>query len=329
MGIKAMTTDRFKESVFKKHGDKVEILSEYNGGTKSINFVYHCDLHGDTYKTINAKNILTKHFQPCDECRKDLKSTKGRQTTGNKEFYYDRLKLYVESKGGTLITPKWTTAKSLYVVHCGNIEHPNFQSNADSLVNKPQWCPYCSGRNGDFQKQISDIIKLKDGTLLSDYKNATKHVEVKCNIHNYTWDIMPLNIKKGRWCPICSLPYSEKVVYDYLINNGYKIEVQYKFNDLISDNKELLKFDFGILDNKDDLQGLIEVDDEEHRYNSTQPRRVKARLRDKEKDKYCINNNIKLFRMEYNNNIDSFKDYNWYYGYIHRSLKDFLNSLNN
>ena len=52
------TTEQFKEDVFKKHGDKVEILSEYLGDTKPIDILYHCEKHGDVYKTLNAKNIF-------------------------------------------------------------------------------------------------------------------------------------------------------------------------------------------------------------------------------------------------------------------------------
>lgn len=325
------STEQFKEDVFKKHDNKVEILSEYLGDTKPIDFVYHCEKHGDTYKTMNAKNIFGKSFQPCKQCDKELKSLKGKMRAkhNDKNYYLKRLQDYCNSMGGRLISTEWTTAKDLYEVDCGNPDHPNFWSNADSLVNKPQWCPYCSGRNGDFNTKYKKIIESKDGRMLSNYVDGKTHIKIKCNKDGYEWGMYPSNIIKDRWCPICNLPYSERVVYDYLVNTypEYKIIVQYGFDNLRGKTNELLKYDFAILNYKYNLLCLIEIDDEEHRYNHKQERRVKARQRDKIKDQYCLDNNIKLFRLEYHNN-KNFKDYDWYYQYIHNNLKDFLFKLN-
>ena len=332
MGVKLQSTDIYKQKVFAKRGDKVEILSEYLGGTEPIDFVYHCEKHGDTYKTLNAKNVLASCFQPCKQCDIELKSSKGKSKNMNKDYQYNRLKQFCESKGGKLISTVWTIAKDTYEIHCGNPEHPNFFSNADGVLNSAEnWCPYCCGRKGNFEKEITDIINSKNGILLTPYKLSTEHVSIKCNIHNYIWPMMPLNIKKGRWCPVCNLPYSEKVPYDYLVDNypSYNIRVQYTFDDLMGENGEHLKYDLGILDDTDKLLGIVEIDDDEHRYNHTQPRRVKARERDKTKDKYCKDNNIPLFRLEYYNGRKMFKDRDWYYNYIHKNLNEFLNSIIN
>lgn len=324
---KSLTTEQFKEKVYNKHGKKVEILGEYIKSTIPISFVYHCDVHGDTIKSINAKNILMNCFQPCKLCNSIIMSNK--QSSQDKNVNYNRLLTYVNVKGGVLYTEKWDKAKSIYEIHCGNPEHPHFFSNADKLLNSKQWCPYCCGRKGDFEKEIEKIINDKNGKLLTSYNNSNTHVKVLCNTHNYKWDVLPLNIKKGRWCPVCNLPYSEKVAYDYLVHNDFKIRVQYKFNDLAGENNELLKFDFGIVDENENLLGLIEVDDSEHYFNTKHDRRIKARLRDKRKDEYCNLNNIKLFRLKYENNNDNFQDYNWYYEYIHKNLINYLNIIKN
>lgn len=39
------------------------------GSEKPINLVYHCPIHGDTYTTINAKNICKPYFLPCKKCQ--------------------------------------------------------------------------------------------------------------------------------------------------------------------------------------------------------------------------------------------------------------------
>lgn len=316
-----MTTEEFKNKVYTKHGDKVEILSEYIGQTEPIDILYHCEKHGDIYKTLNAKNIFGISFQPCKECDLEKKSISGHNKFKTKEELYKRLKKYIEEQGGNLISKKWTKAKDDYMIECG--EGHIFITTADCLLGKKQWCPYCYGRKGDFQEEIENIVESKNGILLSRYSSAKTHVKVRCNIHNYEWEITPSNLRKGRWCPICNLPYSEKVVYDYLINNKYIFKIQYTFDDLKSENDELLKFDFAILDNLNNVLGIIEIDDQEHRYNTKQPRRLKSRERDIQKNKYCKNNKIPIFRLEYKLN-KKYLSYDWYYNYINNTLYTYL-----
>jgi hypothetical protein len=122
------------------------------------------------------------------------------------------------------------------------------------------------------------------------------------------------------------LPFSEKVVYDYLVNNKFNVKVQYTFDDLLGDNNEKLKYDFALLNNKGELLQLIEVDDCEHWYNHQSERRLKARHRDEMKDEYCEVNNIILHRMIYPFKKDEIT-YEEYYNYIDSQLKLILKEL--
>lgn len=174
------------------------------------------------------------------------------------------------------------------------------------------------------------MLKSKDGQLLSGYNGAYNYVTVKCNKHNYIWDMLPSNIKKGRWCPICSMGFNEKVVWDYFNNIQCNIKIQYSFDDLIGKNNEKLKYDFAVFDSNDNLICLVEVDDEEHRdrHLGNTPRQIarkKAILRDKQKDKYCAENNIPLYRMEVPFRNNKKWEYQDYYRYINTELKDIVN----
>ncbi len=321
----------FKNKVYEYHGNKVDLLSEYNGGNKQINIVYHCEFHGDTYKTINAKNICKPYFLPCKECQSinKRKSSAAKENKG-KEYYYQRLKDYCESRGGTLLNSEWTTAKDTYQFKCANIDHPVFYSTADSLYSGSHWCPYCCGRKGNFEDEIVEIIKSKKGELLSTYISQDKYVKVLCKEHNYVWDILPFNIKKGRWCPVCNLPFSEKTVFDYLTNHNISFDIQYKFDNLYGENNELLRFDFAIFKNNNnkELYCLFEIDDCEHWYNHKQERRVKARERDILKNQYCLKNNITFYRIPY---IFSKKavSYVEYYEYLDSQLGNIIKPLLN
>lgn len=329
MGHVAKDPKWFEEKVKNYHNDKVTILSEYQGSEKPISIIYHCDEHGDTHTTLNAKNICKPYFLPCKKCQSNNKSKSARTTKKDPDFYYNRIKKYCESRGGTILSDKWITAKTTYKFKCGNPEHPIFESTADALYSGFHWCPYCCGRRGNFEDKIREIVEAKNGELLSEYKNANTYVKVKCNEHNYTWNVLPSNLKKGRWCPICTLPYSEKVVWDYLNTFRLNIAIQYKFDDLQGKNNEKLKYDFAVLSNSGNLIYLIEVDDEEHRDNHDNcPRRQISGLRDIKKDNYCSENNIKLYRMEVPFRQDKKWDYDDYYRYINTELKSIVNIAN-
>ena len=56
MANRKMSHDDFVKKVKDYHGNKVEILSDYKGTDNKIKIIYHCELHGDTYTKLTAKN---------------------------------------------------------------------------------------------------------------------------------------------------------------------------------------------------------------------------------------------------------------------------------
>lgn len=324
------TNEWFLNKVKEYHGNKVEILSEYHGSERPIDLVYHCNQHGDTYTTINAKNVCKSFFLPCKKCQSIRKSQSHKANVGkSKQYYYDRLVEYCHSRGGSVLEKEWTRAKDTYHFKCGNPEHPIFTTTADALYSGEHWCPYCSGRAGNFEERIKDICDKKNGKLLSDYCGAGQKVRVRCDKHNYVWELVANNLVKGRWCPICNMGFNEKTVYDYLKNMNANFQIQYEFNDLVGKNGELLRFDFALLKENGDLYCLVEVDDEEHRYNTftdspRQQQRRNAIERDKAKNQYCKERNILLYRMQVPfNNLRKWS-YDDYYRYINTELKDLV-----
>jgi hypothetical protein len=320
MALRA-TTQEFKDKIYNKYNGKVEILGEYNGGLKSIDFVYHCEKHGDKYSTMKAKNISSnKTFQPCDECMKENK----RHRHMTPDELLSELSQKAKSYGGKLLDYKWVKSKHKYKFKCNNESHPIFEATHDSVTgNKQAWCPYCAGRLGDFQTEIEEIVKSKDGMLLSEYKMAYEYVAVKCNKHDYVWEITPANLRKGRWCYICDMPYSEKVAYDLLIENGYTVTPQYGFEDLLGTNGQKLRFDFAV--SKGSLFALVEIDDNEHRYTFSDTsvrgkQRIEAQQRDIVKDEYCKNKSINLIRVDIDTYSKYYKSESMYKLYLYENL---------
>lgn len=302
-------------------GNKVELVSEYHGKEKKVQIIYHCEKHGDTVAWINAKNIFGLNFCPCKKCQTEKRSRQ-RHSFKDKQYFYNRLKAYCEKRGGEVIEKEWTKAKDIYHFKCSNPEHPIFESTADSIVGKKQWCPYCSGRKGDFEERINQIVTERGGEVVVGYKNSKTHMAIRCKKHNYIWEITPINLIKGRWCPVCSMGSTEKPVWEWLIFHGFNVISQYKFKDLIGDDGNPLRFDFGIIDKNNNLIFLLEVDDESHRSSS----KCYAVLQknDAIKNDYCKLHNIPLYRMPIGRWKITEKGIDWYRNYINEKLSYIL-----
>lgn len=315
MGLAKIQTERYFEKLRAKYGDKVEILSEFQGGESPIMVCYHCEKHGDTIKTMIAKNVFNKKFCPCKECQHEHKS-------GFRSFskidLYNRLADYCASRGGTVIEKEWTKAKDIYHFKCNNPEHPVFESTADSLFSSKHWCPYCSGRMGNFEREIDDIIQSKGGVRIGKYVNVATPIRVKCIEHDFEWDITPCNIKKGRWCPVCNMGFSEKAVWDWYKERDVNIVPQYTFDSFAGDLNNKYRFDFGILSEDGELQYLLEIDDETHRGNCEKYAHV--RQSDKLKDQYCKDHNINLIRIPISYSKLRVMPEEWYRSFIAEKL---------
>lgn len=109
---------------------------------------------------------------------------------------------------------------------------------------------------------------------------------------------------RGRGCPKCKASSGEKKVRDYLIDNGYSFEEQYRFNDCTGLYNKTLPFDFYIKDRNI----AIEFDGQQHfNYNDyfggvdAYERRV---INDQIKNDYCWYNSIKLIRIAHFDDVD-------------------------
>lgn len=102
-------------------------------------------------------------------------------------------------------------------------------------------------------------------------------------------------------CGCASRSIGEENIEKLLQENNIAYAKEYSFKDL--KNKGRLRFDFAIFNNDGQLSHLIEFDGRQHN-NSYTPWNSKETLqerqnRDKIKDKYCQEKNIKLIRISY------------------------------
>lgn len=110
-------------------------------------------------------------------------------------------------------------------------------------------------------------------------------------------------------CGLCNFKSKGEVrTAKILEKNNIPYKAQYRFDDCLSPKGNYLYFDFGILDQNNNLLCLIEYDGEQH-YNKNLQGFFTNQYdyiheRDVIKNEYCQNNNIKLYRIRFDENLD-------------------------
>ena len=124
------------------------------------------------------------------------------------------------------------------------------------------------------------------------------------NCGNDKFEVSGNNLQSGgtKSCG-CVQSWGETLIGQYLRRNNINYSTQYTFQNLISEKGYPLKFDFAIFkDNQ--LNCLIEFDGRQHTLGpeadwAKADSLAALQMRDKLKDEYCKNNNIKLIRISY------------------------------
>ena len=96
----------------------------------------------------------------------------------------------------------------------------------------------------------------------------------------------------------CLASKGELAIEKVLKDNNIKFVKQYSFPNLR--NKELLHFDFALLDEKNNVKYLIEFDGEQHYDVNNRYSTKELLISDMKKNKFCLDNNIPLLRIPYN-----------------------------
>lgn len=175
--------------------------------------------------------------------------------------------------------------------------HGIFEQSPKSHYYNKSGCPYCSGSyKSNTLEFIEKAKKIHNNTYFYDnvnYKTSLDKIIVTCPKHG-DFFITPNNHLQGKGCPICRMSYGERKIKNFLDLNN----IEYIRQKMFSDCKFIkpLKFDFYL----PKYNILIEFDGEQKNNNKLEIRQQKDNI----KNNYCINNNIKLFRILYNDNVE-------------------------
>ena len=155
----------------------------------------------------------------------------------NKEYYANRLKAHIESKGGRLLS-EYNNSHTKVHVECK--KGHKWWATPNKLIHQGTWCPHChinnlSKRIELHASRLEAHVESKGGKLLSEYQNTHTKVHVECK-QGHNWWVIPDNlIKKGTWCPQCHLRDLSKSRESY--GNRFKQLIESKGGKVLSEYK--------------------------------------------------------------------------------------------
>lgn len=155
--------------------------------------------------------------------------------------------------------------------------------------------------NLEFFKELA--IKRGGKCLSTKYVNSHTKLLWMCN-NGHKWEAKPSDIKNlNHWCPVCNESLGERKLRIFFDSNNIKFIREKKFNDCRGEMR-MHSFDFYL----PKYNSLIEYDGKQHYMpvnfcgcsdEDAQKTYIKLKNNDMIKNKYCLNNNIKLIRIPY------------------------------
>ena len=283
----------FIEKCVKIHGNKY-FYNKVNYINNYSKIILECPLHGDFSQTPN--NHLMG--QGCLKCS-------GNHKMSNLEF----IKMSNDIHLNKYLYEKvnYTNCETKVEITCK--KHGSFNQTPYRHL-KGDGCSKCSGKYKPNTEEFIDKCYLSHGDkYIYDkviYYNKHTKIIITCKEHG-DFSQTPNHHLKGTGCPVCKKSKGEAKIENILKENMVCYKPQYSFPDLKYQN--LLYFDFGIFDNNDNLKYLLEFNGEQHYkfkpfFHKTEEDFLVSQLRDVLKKDYCEKNNIPLYIIKYDEDIN-------------------------
>lgn len=154
-----------------------------------------------------------------------------------------------------------------------------------------------------------DITNKRYGKLIAKEKVGSGadgiiwRCECDCGNNNFTTTVHSLQSGNTKSCGCLKHSFGEYKIQEYLNKMGYYNNSEYTFKDLLSENNKPFRYDFALLNNNNNVLGLIEFNGEQH-YHPVEyyggEEGYKKRIKyDNIKKEYAINHNIPLLIIKY------------------------------
>jgi len=289
---KKLTTQEFIEKVKAIHGNRYDYsLVNYRGAHKKINII--CLKHGVFVQTAN------NHYRGnnCPKCYADILKNSRKDDYNS---FISKVKKLNNKYDYSLV--EYVDSQTKVKIICS--EHGVFEQTPNNHITKKQGCPICGGSKklttDIFIQRAKKIHNNKYDYSKSLYMGMEVKIDIICSKHGIFKQV-PKHHLNNHGCPICNESKGEKAVAKYLDDNNIKYIRQKRFNDCR--NKHPLSFDFYVPKNNIliEYDGIQHFEINEHFGGKKGLEHIQKN--DGIKNKYCKNNNIKLIRIKYNENI--------------------------
>ncbi len=292
MGKKLNTKEFIKRSHIIHNNFYDYSLVKYE--TNKIKVKIICPIHGEFKQT--PKSHLKG--QKCKKCV--IEKQKKRMTLSTEEFINKANKIHSFKYDYSLT--KYTHNNNKIIIICPI--HGEFEQVAHTHLRGYQ-CQRCSSNamltNEEFVKRSNKKHNNKYDYSLLKYNGYDNKVKIICSIHG-EFEQRAGNHLNGAGCPRCNLSKGVLKIIKLLEEKKVKFVLEKTFKNCKS--IQLLPFDFYL----EDFNACIEFDGIQH----FKPMFIwggekafrKIQERDKIKTNFCIDNDINLLRIKYNENIE-------------------------
>lgn len=289
MGSEKRKNKNWLQDCLNVHGDRYDYTNVcYINSKTKVEII--CKEHGPFFMKLNA-HIYQK--QNCPRCQKKVFNTN--------DFIKESTKIHDNIYNYSKVN--YISCNLKVEIICN--KHGSFFMRPSDHVNSKQGCPKCGKENmsklkrKDIDILLEEFIKLNgdlyDYSLINYFNNNTK-VDIICKEHG-VFKQTPKSHLKGNGCPRCKSSKGERRIISFLTEKNIDFIFQKKFDECLSKNK--LSFDFYL----SEQNICIEYDGDQHfkpiNYFGGIEQFNKQKQNDKIKNKYCLDNKIKLIRIPF------------------------------
>lgn len=290
---------------FLKRGYK-PLFNEYTNSKAPLE--YQCPKHPEIIRKIALTNL--KSGQGCWHC--------GRERVAEKErFSIDEIRKEFVDRGLIPLFTEYINSKQPLAYRCPKHPEKLQYISYDSFKRQQAGCGICRYEKvGDkLRKDINEVKEefRKRGyePLFTEYKTRSIPLPYRCPNHpNKETKIALSALLAGKGCKYCASERSQSEgcnkIERFLQTKELNYQKEYSFSDCRY--KHILKYDFAIFNNQNNLMLLIEFNGKQHYEEKSQwGNNDIQKDRDKVKVNYCKKNNINLLIIPYTEeeNIES------------------------
>jgi len=282
---KSLNTEEFIKKAKQIHGNKYDYSSvDYIHNNIKVKII--CSKH-EIFEQAPRMHLSGQNCPKCNIITNENFIKNSKEIHGNKYDY--SLSKYINNH---------TKVKII----C--LKHGIFEQTPANHIKSKQNCPECASlllNTTEFIIKANVVHENKYDYSLVDYKNYRTTVKIICPKHGEFVQMPNSHLINKSGCPMCNESKGEKEIKKYLKDNSIKYKQQKMFEGC--KYKYSLKFDFYLID----YNICIEYDGKQHfesvEYFGGIDTFNHILMKDEIKNNYCKNNNIKLIRIKYDENI--------------------------